>query len=47
MTVLLSNYVRDVPPDIAREATFIVVIGPGESLIRDDRERHEKDRRGL
>jgi hypothetical protein len=39
--MLLSNYVRDVPPDIAREATFIIDIGPG-GFIRDDRAHHEK-----
>jgi hypothetical protein len=40
--MLLSNYIRDVPPGIAREATFIIDIGPGEGFIRDDREPHEK-----
>ena len=40
--MLLSNYDRDVPPDIARNATFIVVIGPGEGDLCDRREHDEK-----
>jgi hypothetical protein len=34
----VSNYVRDLPEDIARRATFVIDIGRGE----DDRPEHEK-----
>jgi hypothetical protein len=37
-SITISNYIRDLPPEIARVASFFVVIGPAE----DQREEADK-----